>query len=437
MDPVFIGLIGIVVLIALVVLGMKVWLALTIVSLVGIILIRDFELAVASIRNLPYNDLARYGLAVIPLFILMGELFHQFGFSQELFKAAQRYLSSLKGGMLMTVITVSAIFAAISGSGMASSAVIGKMALPEMVKAGYDKSVSAGTIAASSTFASMIPPSAHLVIYGFLTFQSVGELFIAAIIPGIISAAIYFGYMYFWALKNPDKVPPTKPFVREKFLTELKITSRAWPTALVIALIIGGIYLGIFTPNEAGAAGAFAVILLGLLNRTVTGSKLLASVLDTVKTTGSIFIIYLGSMFFVRFLAHSRLPYVFTESMLALPLPETGILLCVLLVFIVLGAFIPPLALLMIAIPIVYPTIEALGVHPVWFGILVIKTIEMGMITPPVGINCFIIGGLMPKEVPLDTVFKGAARFLVLDFITLFILIAFPVLSLYLPARMM
>ena len=424
-------------LIGLVVLGMKVWLALTLVSTAGIILITgNHRIALVSMTSLPYHELDKYGLAVIPLFILMGHLVHHFDYSKELFSTVQRYLSSLKGGLVMAVISGSAVFAATSGSGMASSAVMGKIALPQMLKSGYAKSLSAGTIAASGTLASMIPPSAHLIIYGYITYTDIGRLFIGAVIPGLLSVLIYFAFIYVWALKNPHKLPEPTPVKLDRFWIELRNLVHSWAIIALIVFILGGIYFGFFTPNEAGAAGAFAVVILGTLSRRASLSKLLESFLETVKTTGAIFIIYLGSMFFVRFLTHSRLPYVFTDWLLALPLPETGILLCVLLVFAILGMFIPPLALLMIAVPVVFPTVEALGYHPVHFGILVIKVIEMGMITPPVGINCFILAGIMPNEVSLDDVFRGSVRFLVLDVLTLAILIAFPFLSLYLPARM-
>lgn len=420
-----------------VVLGMKVWLALTLVSTVGIILITgNYRIALVSMTSLPYHELDKYGLAVIPLFILMGHLVHHFGYSKDLFHTVQRYLSSLKGGLVMAVITGSAVFAATSGSGMASSAVMGKIALPEMIRAGYDKSLSAGTIAASGTLASMIPPSAHLIIYGYITYTDIGRLFIGAVIPGLLSVIIYFLYIYIWALNNPHKLPEATPVKMERFWIEVKKLANSWAIVVLIIFILGGIYFGIFTPNEAGAAGAFAVIILGTLSRKASISKLIESFFDTVKTTGAIFIIYLGSMFFVRFLTHSRLPYVFTDWLLALPLPEIGILICVLLIFLLLGMFIPPLALLMIALPVVFPTVVALGYDPIHFGILVIKVIEMGMITPPVGINCFILAGIMPKEVSLDHVFKGSARFLVLDALTLALLISLPILSLYLPARM-
>jgi C4-dicarboxylate transporter, DctM subunit len=416
---------------------MKVWLALTLVSIVGIIILTgNYRIALVSMTSLPYHELDKYGLAVIPLFILMGHLVHNFGYSKDLFGTVQRYLSSLKGGLVMAVISGSAVFAATSGSGMASSAVMGKIALPEMVKSGYDKSLSAGAIAASGTLASLIPPSAHLIIYGYITYTDIGRLFIAAIIPGLLSVIIYFGYIYLWALKNPHKFPEAKPLKLEKLWVELKFVANSWAIVALIFFILGGIYFGIFTPNEAGAAGALAVIALAILSRRIDISKLVGSLFDTVKTTGAIFIIYLGSMFFVRFLTHSRLPYVFTDWLLALPLPAVGILMCVLLIFFILGMFIPPLALMMITIPVVFPTINALGYNPLHFGILVIKMIEMGMISPPVGINCFILAGIMPKEVSLDLVFRGSARFLVLDAFTLAILIAFPVLSLYLPGRM-
>ncbi len=437
MEPVHIGLIGVVILIMLIILGMKVWVALSLVSLVGVYIIRgDIGLVYSTVRGLPYHELASYGLAVIPLFILMGNLVHHFGYSKELFETAQRYLSSLRGGLVMSVVAGSAIFAATSGSGMASSAVMGKVALPQMLNAGYDRSLSAGSIAASGTLASLIPPSAHLIIFGYIVYADIGRLFMAAIIPGILSAVIYFVYVYVWSLKNPEGIPPVKPVKKGSIWSELKLMANSWVIVALVVIILGGIYFGIFTPNEAGAAGALAVIVLGIITRKASFKKIIDSIFDTVKTTGAIFIIYLGSMFFVRFLTHSRLPYVFTDWLLDLPLPDLGILLCILLVFLVLGMFIPPLALIMILVPVVYPTVEVLGFHAFYFGILVIKIVEMGMITPPVGINCFILGGIMPKEVPLESVFKGSARFLLIDLITLIILIAFPILSLYLPAMM-
>ncbi len=437
MEPVYIGLLGVFILILLIVLGMKVWLALGLVSLVGIYFIRgDIGLVYSTIRGLPYHELASYGLAVIPLFILMGNLVHHFGYSKELFETAQRYLSSLRGGLVMSVIAGSAVFAATSGSGMASSAVMGKIALPQMLNSGYDRSLSAGSIAAAGTLASLIPPSAHLIIYGYIVYADIGRLFIAAIIPGILSALIYFLYVYVWTLKNPAGIPEVKPVKKGSLWNELKLMANSWVIIALVIFILGGIYFGIFTPNEAGAAGALAVIFLGILTGRASLQKVINSIFDTVKTTGAIFIIYLGSMFFVRFLTHSRLPYIFTDWLIALPLPDLGILICILLVFLVLGMFIPPLALIMIAVPVVFPTVEALGFHAFYFGILVIKIVEMGMITPPVGINCFILGGIMPKEVPLEYVFRGSARFLLIDLITLAILIAFPVLSLYLPGMM-
>ena len=437
MEPVFIGLLGVFILLILVIIGMQVWVALSLVSFVGIYFIRgDISLVYSTVRGLPYHELSSYGLAVIPLFILMGNLVHHFGYSKELFQTAQRHLSSLRGGLVMSVVAGSAIFAATSGSGMASSAVMGKVALPQMLDAGYDRSLSAGSIAASGTLASLIPPSAHLIIFGYIVYADIGQLFMAAVIPGILSALIYFLYVYLWTLKNPEGIPPAKPVKKGSIWYELKLMANSWVIVALVIIILGGIYFGIFTPNEAGAAGALAVVFLGIITRKASLIKIIDSIFDTVKTTGAIFIIYLGSMFFVRFLTHSRLPYVFTDWLLALPIPEIGTLLCILLVYFVLGMFIPPLALIMIVTPVVFPTVEVLGFHPFYFGILIIKIVEMGMITPPVGINCFILGGIMPKEVPLEAVFRGSARFLVVDLITLIILIAFPILSLYLPGMM-
>lgn len=403
------------------------------VGLVGMTILSGLDVALIMAQLIPYHISASYVFSVLPLFFLMGNLAFHAGIAGDFFETARKWVGHLPGGLAVAVTAACTGFGAVTGSSLATAATMTRVALPEMRKAKYDDALSTGVIAASGTLAALIPPSAILVIYAIIVEQSVAQLLIAGIIPGIWSAFIYIVMILIRTRLNPKLGPPESPRCWRERLVSLKAV---WPLVVIVLLVIGGLYTGVFTPTECGAIGALGVFILALARRKLTWQRLKDSLLDTGMTTATIFILLIGLMFFTRFMALSGLTVAVITYLSNLLVPSIVILVLILAMFLVLGCFMEGVSMMMLTLPAVFPLIVKLGFHPVWFGIIVVKMIEIAVITPPVGINVFTVKAVLGEGVKLETIFRAILPFLVMDVLTVITLIAWPEIVLILPNLM-
>jgi C4-dicarboxylate transporter, DctM subunit len=430
-SPEIVGLIGIAALILLLFAGVWIGFAMAFLGFIGFAYLGGFNSALGIMATVPYSTIASYGVAVVPLFLLMGNIASNTGVSADLYKTAHRWLGHLPGGLAMATIGACAGFAAICGSSVAAAATIGKVVLPEMEKYKYDPKLATGSVAAGGTLGILIPPSLGFIIYGLLTQESIGKLFMAGVLPGVLLAAMFIIQIYVVARRKPDMGPPGP---RVSFLEKLASLRFTWAMLLLFALVMGGIYTGLFTASEAGAIGAFGAIVITFISRKLTLKNLLASVLETGQTTAMVFVLLIGAMIFMKFLSITKLPFAVAEFVNALALPKYLLFLFIVVIYILIGMFMDILSALALTIPIIFPTVMAVGFNPIWFGVVMVVICEMGLVTPPVGMNVFIISGV--SKVPLGTVFRGSLPFVVTMLICVAILTLFPQIALYLPNMM-
>jgi C4-dicarboxylate transporter DctM subunit len=434
MDPMLLGLSSIVAVIMLILLGVPVAYTLGGVGILGMMLLVGPHGSIGHLASAAYGMSAQYAWAVAPLFVAIGSLASMAGITQESFNAARLWLGRLPGGLAMATTVASGAFAACSGSTVANAAMFTPMALPEMTKAGYNKRLSVGCIAAAGTFAAMIPPSITMVIYGVITGEPIGKLLIAGVIPGALTVAIYLLSIYIRAIRNPllAPIPQFKVTWKEKILS-LKGT---WAILIIFLTIMVGIYAGWFAPSAAGAAGAAATLFIIAVRRKLSWKGLRTVSLDVVMISSTLFIIIIGGTLFARFWVLSGFLGEVSDWVVGLPVPPIVIVLMFMMVFIILGCFMDPPSMMVITLPIVYPIITKLGFSGIWFGILMIKAIEIAVITPPVGFNAYVVHSAAGGKVKLEDVFAGILPFLLMDIVTLAVLIAFPQISLWLPNTM-
>lgn len=413
-------------------LGMRIAFAAALVGFAGLVVLKGWGVAGGTLGFIPYRIVAHYPLSVIPLFIIMGYFAYFAGLTRDLLGTARQWVGHLPGGLAIATVFGCAGFGACSGSSTAAAAVMGKVAIPEMRRYGYDPKLAAGVVAASGTLAGLIPPSFSIVIYGIITETSIGAVLVAGLIPGIVSALIYAIMLYFWARFRHGVAQQLPPASWKERLVSLRST---WGVLLLGGTVLGGLYTGVFTPTEAGGVGACGAFLIALLLRQLNWSNFKEALLDTGKTTAMIFAIMVGILILLRVLALSGLTKVFTLFMVALPWPPLAILVGILFVMFILGTFMSGISMMMVTLPLVMPVVTGLGYDPVWFGIIVIKMTEIAIITPPVGVNVFVTQSVAP-DIPLYDVFKGILPFLVMDILTVALLIAFPQIVLFLPQAM-
>lgn len=427
-----IGVAGVFVALGLIALRVPIGLALGLVSIVGIGFMFNMNVAWGMISATPFDYVGQWELSAAPMFLLMGFLCSSTDMTRGLFLALRLYLARLPGGLAVTSVGACAFFAAASGSSVATAAAMSRMAVPEMLDNGYDRGLATGTIAASGTLGSLIPPSVLLILYGVYAQVSVGQLFMAGFIPGVLSALIYIAMIIIRVKLKPElagtvQVDPTPEERREAFRD-------VWPLPTLILVVLGGIFSGVFSPTEAGALGAFAALLIAVLRRKLTRAALVEAVSQAIVSTASIFIILIGSLFFTRFLALSGFPRAFADAILSVSTETWWILFAVSIIFLVLGMLIDSIGLLLLTLPILVPLVNEANIDPVWFGIIVIKLLEIGLITPPIGLNVYMINGALNNRVTLPEIFRGITWFLAMDLLTLVILIAFPIITLWLPS---
>jgi len=397
MSPLIVGVIGFILLVLLIFMRMPIAVAMGAIGVVGMAYILGPHAGLNLLKTAPYASIARYGFSVVPLFILMGNFCFHAGVSRDLYYTVNKWLGQLRGGLAMATVAACAGFAAVSGSSLATAATMGTVALPEMKKYKYDPALATGAIAAGGTLGILIPPSVVLVIYGILTEQSIGKLFLAGFIPGILEAFFYIITISIICKRNPLLGPSgARTSLREKVVS-LKDT---WMILVLFLVVIGGIYMGIFSPSEAAGIGAGGALGLALLRRRLSRQGFTASLLETVKATSMIFTILIGAMLLGYFMAVTRLPFELAGVVGGLEVNRYIILGAILAVYIFLGCMMIPMAMIILTIPIVFPLVIDQGFDPIWFGIITVRIFEIAQITPPVGMNVFVISGVA-KDVPM------------------------------------
>ncbi|MEO8558910.1 MAG: TRAP transporter large permease [Rhodospirillales bacterium] len=427
-----IALIAFVVLFALMALRVPVGIAMGAVGVVGFAAVNATEPARALLGIVPLRTGNDYDLALIPMFILMGSLATASGLSRELFRASNAWLGHLRGGLAIATIAACGGFAAICGSSVATAATMARVALPEMRRFGYSDKLATGVIAAGGTLGILIPPSIVLAIYGFMTQQDIGRLFIAGIVPGILAVLLYIFTVSLIGWLNPKDVPVgEKASWQERKRSMLDV----WGVLALFVFIIGGIYAGIFTAVEAAAMGAVGAWLIGILRKRLDWPSTMACLVESLRTSAGIFMVLVGAFLFGYFLAITQAPAHFSEWMLGLQLGKYGTMVVILLAYLALGCVMDAMAMIILTIPIFFPIVQQLGFDPIWFGVVIVMTVELGLITPPVGMNVYVINGVA-RDVSLVTIFRGVAPFVLTDIVRLAILVAFPVIVTFLPSLM-
>jgi C4-dicarboxylate transporter, DctM subunit len=412
--------------------GMPIGFAMGLAGFLGTLLLIDGGAALALLGQTAYETSLTYGLSVIPMFVLMGYIAGEAGLNESLYRACNAWLGHRRGGLALATIGACGAFAAICGSSLATAATMAQIALPEMRKYKYHDKLATGAVAAGGTIGILIPPSVVMVIYGLLTETSISALFLAGFVPGVLTV---LGFML--AIMVMTRIDPTlgPPAARTPMPDRFKALGSVWGTAALFFVVIGGLYLGLFSPTEAASVGACGAFLLGLINRKTPRQLLKGPLLDTVKTTAMIFTVLIGAILFNNFLILASVPTLVSDWISGLPLGKTGVLVIIIGMYFVLGCLLDSLAMILLTIPIVFPIIKALGYDPVWFGIIIVMVVELGLITPPIGMNVFVIKG-MAKDVPLETIFRGVTPFIIAQVILIVLIIVFPQLALWLPSTM-
>jgi len=415
----------------LLIVGVHIGVSLGLGGLLGMYLTIGPQAALAQLASGPFSITNSFTLAVIPMFILMGALATQARITGDLYSAAYNWFSGLPGGLIMATTVASAAFGAASGSTIVNAAIFTKMAMPEMTRFGYDKRVSAGCIAASGCLAALIPPSILLVIYAVVTQQSVGLLLLAGLIPGLLTVAVFLVGIYVMVRRRPEIAPMAK--VTIPLSTKVRSLKNVWGIVALFVLVIGGIYGGFFAPTQAGAVGAFGALLIVILKRRAQREVLVETLRDAVTTTATIFVVIIGGMLFARFLSYTGLISSLSELALALGMPPVFYLFSFILLTLLMGMFIEPIAIMVITLPVVFPVMTSVGYDPVWLGIIAVKLAEIGLITPPVGLNVYVVRSASPVPLTLRDVFSGVYPFIFMEVIVLLLLIAFPSVVTFLP----
>ncbi len=433
MSPVPVALLSLVGLLALLLLGVPVAFAMALVGVAGLLVLGGTGPALGLLGTVPYSTVASFSLVVIPMFVLMGELVASGGLAQRAYATARAWLGRLPGGLAMAAIGASTFFAAVSGSSVAATATMGRLSIAEMRRYGYDGGFAAGTVAVAGTLAALIPPSAMAVFYALVTDQSVSRMLMAGVGPGFASSLLFMLTAYLIARWRPAQAPviPERVEWRER----LRSLRTIGPFGVLIVVVLGGIYSGLVTVTEASALGALAAFLLLAVTRQLRWAALQQALSSSVKISCMIYLIIIGGLIFSRFLAFSGVPFAMVRAIQALDVPALAVVIVMLLILTVLGMFMDPVGMIMLTLPFFFPVVKALGVDPIWFGVLVVLQAELGVITPPVGVHLFVVRQVVP-DVPLGAVIRGALPFMLCQGLVMALVIVFPQLALWLPDRM-
>jgi len=420
---------GFVALFAMMALRVPIGIAMGLVGVFGFAAVRGLDPALNLLATSPIRVVTDFNLSLIPFFVLMGIFATNSGMSRELFRAGQAWFGRFRGGLALSTVAACAGFSAISGSSVATAATMTKIALPEMRRVGYPQDIATGVIAAGGTLGILIPPSVILAVYAYITRQDVGKLFIAGIVPGIVAIVFYMATV---RIAYRRRLPQGQPFAWREALSSL---TGVWAVVVLFLAIIGALYFGIVTPTEAAAVGAFLTMLIGILRGRLGWRAILGSLTEALRTSVAIYTIIIGAVLFGYFLAITRTPQNITAFLTELDLGAYGTLLLILAFFLIAGCILDAMAMIILMVPIVFPVIQGLGFDPVWFGIIIVVTVELGLITPPVGMNVFVINSIA-RDVPLTTVFRGIIPFVAADVLRLLLYIAFPAIVMWLPNTM-
>lgn len=432
MERELIALLGFIALALLLVIRVPIGIAMAVVGVGGFAAISGVGPALRLLSLAPIRTATDYNLAMIPLFVLMGVFANATGMSRELFRAANAWMGHLKGGLAMATISSCGGFAAISGSSVATAATMTKVALPEMRRYRYPDSMATGVIAAGGTVGILIPPSIVLAVYGIITEQDIGKLFIAGLVPGVMAVLLYLLTVRLIAALRPDALPAGE---RASWAERFAALRGVWSMLLLFAMIVGGLYSGLVTPTEAAALGAVGAFAIGVARGRLGPRLILDCLVEALRTSVTIFVVFIGAALFGYFLTITQVPQHVSSFLGDLPVEPIVVMLLILLLYLVLGCFLEPVSMLLLTVPILFPVVTGLGFDPIWFGIIVVVTVELGLITPPIGMNVFVMKSVA-RDVPLGTIFRGVMPFVLTDLLRLGLLVAFPAIALYLPGRM-
>lgn len=437
MSSAWLSLLSLGAILVLIALRLPIGVALGGVAFAGFWYMRNLEVALSVVKEVPFVFAANWELTAIPMFLLMGAIANNSGISASLFRAARVWLGALPGGLAVATNAACAGFAAACGSSIAAAAAMARLAIPEMLKHGYDKGLAAGVVASGGTLAALIPPSILFVLYGIFAEVSIVKLLIAGIMPGLLTAAIYSVMIIVRCKLDPSLAPPIvfadRPALQRERRESMK---EVWPLFVLIAGIIGGLYAGVVTPTEAGAGGAFVAMVLGLIRRQLPLAKLLQSLKDSMATTAQIFFIGMGAVMYTKFLALAGISSLMAGTIGTWALDPTLLVIAISIIYLILGMFLDPLGIMLITIPVFVPMFAALKLDLVWLGVLVVKYVEIGMLTPPVGFNVYVVKAAVGDTIPLETIFRGCFWFLACEVVIMSLLIGFPQISLWLPNSM-
>ena len=432
MNPGVIGAIGIGALFVLLFSGLPVGYLLALLGLIGFSYLTTFGAGANLIAKDFFSNFSAYSLTVIPMFIFMGQIAFYSGTSQRLYDFAYKMVGQLRGGLAMATTVACAGFAAICGSTNATAATMGTVAIPEMKRYHYDPKLATGCVAAGGSLGILIPPSVIFIVYGVMTQQSIGKLFVSGILPGILLTGLFIATIYILCRRNPNLAPPGP---KVSFKEKLASLSELAETILLFTLVMGGLFTGFFTPTEAGAVGAGGALIIAMARRKLTWQGFKASILDTTKLSCMVMVIVTGAVVFGHFLAVTRIPFNLATWVAELPIPPTAVIALIITSYLIGGCFIDSLALILLTVPIFFPVITTLGYDPIWFGVIIVLVTQIGVISPPLGTNVYIISGVA-KDVPLGTIFRGVIPFLIALIVCTAIIVAFPQVALFLPSLM-
>ncbi|MEA3223268.1 MAG: TRAP transporter large permease [Thermodesulfobacteriota bacterium] len=429
MSPTTIGIIGIIVLFVLLFSRMPVGFLMALVGFIGFGYIVSFDASLNLLAKDIFSVFGSYSLTVIPLFVFMGQVAFHSGISSRLFDTAYKFIGHLPGGLAIATIGACAGFSAICGSTNATAATMGAVALPEMKRYNYKPALATGVVAAGGSLGILIPPSVIFIVYGILTEQSIGKLFMAGLLPGILLTILFVLTILIWATLKPD-LGPRGP--KTSFKEKIVSLSGVFETIIIFILVMGGLFGGIFTPTEAGAIGAFTTLVVAVIRRNLSWDGFIKALFETTRISCMILVIVAGATIFGHFLAISRIPYDIANWISSFQLSPAVVMCFIILVYFIGGCFIDALALIMLTIPIFYPLVIEFGYDPIWFGVIIVLITQIGVITPPVGVNVYVVSGVA-RDVPLGVIFKGVIPLLIAMIIATFLLIPFPQIALFIP----
>jgi len=434
MSPEVIGIVAFFSLLALIIIGMPIAFGMILAGLAVFWAVGDWGPMLAVAGMIPFNKVTQYTFTCVPLFVFMGNLAFRSGIAKDLYASARLWTAKITGGLAQATCLSNAFFGAISGSTIAATATFSKLAVPEMEQLGYSRRLTVGCVAAAGTFASVIPPSINVILYGMITEQSVGKMLIAGVIPGLMIAFCYMVSIWIRVKRNPSLAGGH--MIAPSFKDVLRGSTMLWPVVITFVVMLAGIYMGIFTPTEGGAVGAFVVLLICFFTKRLSWGLLWDSLFDTAKTIASLYVIVVGTFLFSSSFAITRLPNAVGVWLTGIPAHPMVVLMLILVVYIILGAIMDTTAMLFLTLPVIFPATAQLGYNPIWFGILIIHVFEIGMVTPPYGLSLFAAKAAL-EDVEFTDIMFGVIPFLFADIASMIILIAFPSIVTFLPELMM